>query len=104
MQLFRDEIKELNAGRKIIVNKICPYIKDKCIKSLCNAYSQYFETKIITLEDKIMYQNADIPWEDNLDKQGWKLKCSSTSEIGADNQDSLYIKRQDKIFYGRCLI
>lgn len=102
--MFREEIKELNAGRKIIVDKFCPYIKARCLGDSCNAYAEHFETRIITLEDKIMYENADIPWEDNLDKQGWKLKCGSTSEIGPDNQDSLYIKRQDEIFYGRCLI
>ena len=103
-KLFEEEINELNPGRKIKVDKICPYIKDKCIKSLCNAYAEHFETRIITLEDKIMYQNADISWETNLDKEGWKFNCGSTSEIGPDNQDSLYFKRQDEISYGRCLI
>ena len=106
MKLFRDEIKKLNPGRQIVIEKICPYLKSKCITSNCNAFAEDFDIKIVTLEDKISYEDedADIPWEANLDKQGWKLKCSSTSEIGPDNQDSLYIKRRDEHYYGRCLI
>ena len=106
MKLFRDEIKKLNPGRQIVIEKICPYLKSKCITSNCNAFAEDFDIKIVTLEDKISYEDedADIPWEANLDKQGWKLKCSSTSEIGPDNQDSLYIKRRDEHYYGICLI
>lgn len=102
--LFEEEINKLNPGRKIRVDLICPYIKAKCLQSDCNAFAEHFKTKIVTLEDKISYQDADIPWEVNLEKQGWKLQCGSTSEIGPDNQDSLYFKRQDEIYYGRCLI
>lgn len=104
MQLFRDEIKKLNPGRQIVIEKICPYLKSKCITDNCNAFAEDFDIKIITLEDKISYQDADIQWEANLKKQGWKFKLESTSGIGPDNQDSLYFKRRDEHYYGRCLI
>ena len=98
MKLFRDEIKKLNPGRQIVIEKICPYLRSKCIASSCNAFAEYFDIKIVTLED------ADIPWEANLKKQGWKFKLESTSGIGPDNQDSLYFKRRDEHYYGICLI
>ena len=104
MKLFRDEIKKLNPGRQIVIEKICPYLRSKCIASSCNAFAEDFDIKIVTLEDKISYEDADIPWEANLKKQGWKFKLESTSGIGPDNQDSLYFKRRDEHYYGRCLI
>lgn len=106
-KLFEKEIQELNPGRKIVVDKICPHIKAKCLRDECNAYAEHFVTKVIkviTLGDESMYLNADIAWEDSLKKQGWEFKCSATSTIGPHNLDSLYFKRQDEIFYGRCLI
>lgn len=103
-KLFEEEIKKLNPGREIVVNKICPYIKAKCLQYKCNAYAEHFKTKVITLEDKIMYQSAGIVWEDSLKKQGWEFKCGTNSMVGPYNMDSLYFKRQDEIFYGRCLI
>lgn len=102
--MFKEEIQELNPGRQIVIGKICPYLRCKCITGNCNAFVEDFDIKIITLEDKISYEDAGIPWEDNLKKQGWKFKYSSTSEIGPDNQDSLYFKRRDETYYGRCLI
>lgn len=102
--LFEEEIKKLNPGREIVVNKICPYIKAKCLQNDCNAFTEDFDIKIVTLEDKISYEDANIPWEANLKKQGWTFKLGNTSEIGPDNQDSLYFKRRDGIYYGRCLI
>lgn len=104
MQLFRDEIKILNPGRQIVIEKICPYLRSKCITGNCNAFAEDFDIKIVTLEDKISYEDVDIPWEANLKKQGWKFKLESTSVNGPDNQDSLYFKRREETYYGRCLI
>ena len=102
--MFKEEIQELNPGRLIDTRKICPYLYNYCLKNECNAFVEDFDIKIITLEDKISSEDAGIPWEANLEKQGWKFKCSSTSEIGPENQDSLYFKRRDETYYGRCLI
>lgn len=102
--MFEKEINKLNPGRQIVIEKICPHLKSKCIKSLCNAFEEDFDIKIVTLEDKIRYEDIEVDWEANLEKQGWKFNCGSTSEIGPDNQDSLYFKRRDQVYYGRCLI
>ena len=102
--MFEKEIKELNPGRQIVIEKICPFIKDKCMQGLCNAFAEDFEVKIVTLEDKIKYENLEVDWKANLKSQGWKFRCESTSGIGADNQDSLYFKRREETYYGRCLI
>lgn len=80
------------------------YIKDKCIKNLCNAYAEHFKTKIITLQDKIDFQNSDIDWEYNLISDGWTFKSGSKSCCGPDNQDSLYIKKSEVSNLGRCLM
>jgi hypothetical protein len=102
--MFKEEIQELNPGRKIVLYKICPYIKDICMKGRCNAYAEHFETNIVTLEDKIAHQDIEFDWELDLKERGWKFNCGSKSNIGPDNQDSLYFKKQDEIKYGRCLI
>ena len=102
--MFKEEIKELNPGRKIELHKICPYLKEVCIKDKCNAYVEHTETTIVTLEDKIAHENKEFDWESNLARRGWLFNCGSKSNIGPDNQNSLYIKTQDKLYYGRCLI
>ena len=102
--MFKEEIQEVNSGRLIDTNKICPYIKDKCLKNLCNAYAKHYETKIVTLQDKISYEDADIPWEYNLISNGWIFESSSKSCCGPDNQDSFYIKKSEILNLGRCLI
>ena len=102
--MFEEEIKKLNPGRKIEVNKICPHLKDICIQYKCNAYSEHFETNIVKLEDKIRFENSDIDWEYELIKDGWIFKSGSTSCCGPENQDSLYVKKSEISNLGRCLI
>ena len=59
--MFKEEIQELNPGRQIVIGKICPYLRCKCITGNCNAFVEDFDIKIITLEDKISYEDAGIP-------------------------------------------
>ena len=102
--MFEKEIKELNPGRQIVINKVCPYLKSKCIGDSCNAFAEDFDINIVTLEDKIKYEDIEVDWEANLKRQGWKFRAGSASELGPDNQDSLYFKRREETYYGRCLI
>jgi hypothetical protein len=102
--MFKEEIQELNLGRLIDTSKVCAYLYNNCLKQQCNAYAEHFETKIITLEDKISFQNSDINWEHELIKDGWVFKSVSKSCCGPDNQDSLYIKKSEILNLGCCLI
>ena len=102
--MFKEEIQELNPGRLIDTNKMCPYIKAKCVMGKCNAYVEHFETNIVTLEDKIAYEDIGFDRKSDLKERGWTFNSGSNSTIGPYNQDSLYIKKQDVIKYGRCLI
>lgn len=102
--MFEEEIRELNPGRLIHTNKICPHLYDYCLKESCNAYVNHYEIKIVTLEDKIRFENSDIDWEYELIKDGWDFKSGSTSDCGPANQDSLYVKKSEISNSGRCLL
>lgn len=102
---FKEQIDRINPGRLIDTNKMCPYIKDKCVKDKCNAFVAHHEINIVSLEEKISDENKGIDWEKNLEIDNWKKHAISKSAIGPDDQDTLYVRvRNSEIGQGRCVI
>ena len=113
MTSFKKQIKRINPGRKIEVNKVCPYMVSGqthsvyidyvdsfgpiCIRDKCNAFAPHHDINIVSLEEKIEADKREI--------NGWKKYAISKSAIGPDDQDSLYIRpRNPQDGIGRCLI
>lgn len=118
MTSFKKQIKRINPGRKIEVNKVCPYMvsgqmnlnyiegfNPVCIRDKCNAFAPHHDINIVSLEEKIEADKKGIDWEKPLEINGWKKYAISKSAIGPDDQDSLYIRpRNPQDGIGRCLI
>ena len=103
--MFEEEIKRINPVRLIDTRKICPQIYDYCIKDKCNAFSLHYDIKIVTLEEKIAYQNKNYDWGKEISINNWVSYSESRSATGPDDQDTLFIKKRDiETGAGRCLI
>ena len=87
----------------IDTRKICPHTYDYCIKDKCNAFSLHYRTKIVTLQEKIVYQNYDYDWEKELSINNWVRYYGCISAIRPDDQDTLFINDRDfDTNVGRC--
>lgn len=110
MTSFKKQIKRINPGRKIEVDKVCPYMISMgfgpiCIRDKCNAFAPHYDINIVSLEEKIEADKKGIDWEKPLEINDWKKYAISKSATGPDDQDSLYIRpRNPQDGIGRCLI
>ena len=104
MTTFKKQIKRVNPGRKIEVDKICPHIGTACIKDKCNAYSLHHEINIVSYEEKMQQEAKGIDWEKSIDINDWKKHAENKlTNISDDACDTLYI-RKSYGSAGRCLI
>ena len=121
MTSFKKQIKRINPGRKIEVNKVCPYMVSGqthsvyvdyvdslgpiCIRDKCNAFAPHYDINIVSSEEKMEAEEKGIDWEKPLEINDWKKYAISKSATGPDDQDSLYIRpRNPQDGIGRCLI
>ena len=72
------KINEINSGRLIMVDKICPILNSKCIKEECNAFSFKKEIEIVSSDNLIKDNNVvnNISRTEELMLDDWHLEMS----------------------------
>ena len=72
------KINEINSGRLIMVDKICPMLNSKCIKEVCNAFSFKKEIEIVSSDKLIKDDNFvdNISRTEELMLDNWHLEMS----------------------------
>lgn len=71
---INDIINQLNPGRRVDMEKICPLIGKECFGSRCNAYTEELSINVVTHSEVVhnLLHGKDN-WRSDLEKDGWKL-------------------------------
>ncbi len=105
-----EAITRINPGRKIDMEKICPYFKDKCIGVNCNAFTPEFDINVVEQQEVYDYiEQGNIDWQQQLEKEDWKLHTIIEHPMLHTLDEKTYIftrltYRTIDGKFGRCLI
>ena len=110
MNRLDEVISRINPGRKVDMNKVCPYIKDKCLGSECNAFSPEFGINVVNQEevDRYIEQGFD-DWQQQLEKDDWVLNTIIEHPMLHTLDQKTYVFTRKNYYsggekLGRCII
>ena len=105
-------ISKINPGRKIDIEKLCPLFCQSCYMEKCNAYQPNFDINYVsTIEVEKYLKDGHDNWQENLEKDGWKLShiIEESVFIGLNEKSYLFKKQTTnskllgEVRIGRCL-